>query len=147
MATKKTTKNATKKTSKKTSTKNGTTAPTKPGAAQQHVNPPVTSTTPAASIVDRGREQLDDVAEFAREVVTTSIGLPFALQSRLGTMPKFELAAVASLLDDAKAQGATRVAALQDLVDPVAATVQQRAGGLACLVAERSKQLRDRIAA
>lgn len=140
---------ATKKTTKKTTRKTTETTPktTSRNAAAKPVTPPVTSTTPAPSFVDRGREQLDDVVELAREVVTTSIGLPFALQSRLGTMPKFELAAVASLLDDAKAQGATRVAALQELVDPVAATVQQRAGELACLVAERSKQLRDRIAA
>jgi hypothetical protein len=98
------------------------------------------------------REQLDDAVELAREIVTTSVGLPFAIQARLAGLtmfevPRVDLAAVATLLDDAKAEGATKLAAIQGRIDPIAATVQQRAGELTCLVVDSTKKLRDRVAA
>src|SRR5215207_5367839 len=108
-----------KKAAASTST---TTAPV--AAAKQAVTVPV--------------EQLTDAVEFVRDVALTSLGLPFVLQSRFErpslalpslSMPKFELpnvdlVAVAALLDEAKLEGALRVAALQTRIEPIAKRVR-----------------------
>jgi hypothetical protein len=110
--------------------------------AQPNVANPIAAAVPVAqAAAARGREQLDDAVVLAREIVTTSVGLPFVIQARLGglsmfEMPRVDLAAVATLLDDAKAQGATKLAAIQD-----------RAGEITSLVVDSTKKLRDRVAA
>jgi hypothetical protein len=61
---------------------------------------------------------------FVGEVVTTSLGIPFVIQSRIGALPRIDLTAVATFLDEAKRQGAVRLVAAQQRIEPVAKRVR-----------------------
>jgi hypothetical protein len=117
-------------------------ATTKTAAKRAPVAKPAAATAAPAAAASRAAvlpvEQLTDALGFVRDVALTSVGLPFVLQSRFERpslampslrMPSFELpdvdlVAVAALLDEAKLEGAVRVAALQSRIEPIATRVR-----------------------
>ena len=91
---------------------------------------PTTKKAPAATgpAKNTGKNITDMPSEalgFVGEIVTTSLGIPFVIQSRLGDLPRIDLTTVATFLDEAKHQGAVRLVAARQRVEPVAKRVRE----------------------
>jgi hypothetical protein len=80
--------------------------------------------TKKAATTTPARGMPSEALGFMGEVVTTSLGIPFAIQSRLGHLPRIDLTTVATFLDEAKHQGAVRLVAARQRVEPIAKRVR-----------------------
>jgi hypothetical protein len=81
-------------------------------------------TAPAKNTVKNITGMPSEALGFVGEIVTTSLGIPFVIQSRLGDLPRIDLTTVATFLDQANHQGAVRLVAARQRIEPVAKRVR-----------------------
>lgn len=152
---------AKKATAKKAAPRKATAkkAPARKVAAQRAASPVDTVREAMTSVAHDAEEtveqfgkvandQFSEILDVARDIVDTSVGIPFVLQtrlpelralevdsfksmledfkSRLNSTPSVDLDAVKAFLDEAKDEGHSRLAALQDRIEPVVENVGKR---------------------